>query len=52
MQLKCESKDFSAGAMKHERQRGEQLRSLYRLAPHVLPQLAISPKVSHTMPHW
>jgi Domain of unknown function (DUF4158) len=31
-QLKREPKDFSAGAMKHERQRGEQLRGLYHLA--------------------
>jgi uncharacterized protein DUF4158 len=31
-QLKREPKDFSAGAMKHERQRGEPLRGLYRLA--------------------
>lgn len=43
-QLKREPKDFSAGAMKHERQRGEQLRGLYRLAQQVLPQLAISPE--------
>lgn len=43
-QLKREPKDFSAGAMKHERQRGEQLRDLYRLAQQVLPPLAISPE--------
>jgi hypothetical protein len=43
-QLKREPKDFSAGTMKHERQRGEQLRGLYRLAHQVLPQLAISPE--------
>jgi TnpA family transposase len=43
-QLKREPKDFSAGAMKHERHRGEQLRGLYCLAHQVLPQLAISPE--------
>jgi hypothetical protein len=43
-QLKREPKDFSAGAMKHERQRGEQLRDLYRLTQQVVPQLAISPE--------
>jgi TnpA family transposase len=43
-QLKREPKDFSAGAMKHERQRGEQLQGLYRLAQQVLPQLALSPE--------
>ena len=43
-QLKWEPKDFSAGAMKHERQRGEQLRGLYRQAQQVLPQLHISPE--------
>jgi hypothetical protein len=42
--LKREPKDCSAGAMKHERQRGEQLRGLYRLAQQVLPQLAIAPE--------
>jgi hypothetical protein len=31
-QLKREPKDFSAGAMQHERQRGEHLRGLYRQA--------------------
>lgn len=41
-QLKREPKDFSAGAMKRERQRGEQLRGLYRLAQQVVPQLHIS----------
>ena len=30
--------------MKHERQRGEQLQGLYRLAQQVLPQLALSPE--------
>src|SRR5262245_35858767 len=30
--------------MQHERQRGEQLRGLYRLAQQVVPQLAISPE--------
>ena len=29
--------------MKHERQRGEQLQGLYRLAQQVLPQLALFP---------
>ena len=43
-QLKREPKDFSAGAMKHERQRGEQLQGLYRMAQQVLPQLTISPE--------
>jgi TnpA family transposase len=43
-QLKREPKDFSAGAMKHERQRGEQLHGLYRQAQQVLPQLHISPE--------
>jgi TnpA family transposase len=41
-QLKREPKDFSASAMKQERQRGEQLRGLYRLAQQILPQLHIS----------
>ena len=41
-QLKREPKDFRASAMKQERQRGEQLRGLYRLAQQVLPQLHIS----------
>ena len=43
-QLKREPKDFSAGAMKHERQRGGQLQGLYRVAQQVLPQLTISPE--------
>jgi Domain of unknown function (DUF4158) len=34
-QLKREPKDFSASAMKYERQRGEQLHGLYRLAQQV-----------------
>ena len=38
-----EPKDFSAGPMTHERQRGEQLRDLYRLAQQVVPRLRISP---------
>lgn len=43
-QLQREPKDFSAGARKHERQRGEQLRGLYHLAQQVVPQLLIAPE--------
>jgi len=41
-QLKREPKDFSASAMHRERQRGEQIRGVYRLAQQVVPQLRIS----------
>lgn len=42
-QLKRAPKDFSAGAMKQERQRGEHLRDLYQVAQRVLPHLELSP---------
>jgi TnpA family transposase len=41
-QLKREPRDFSAGEIKREIRRGEQIRPLYRLAQHVLPVLRIS----------
>ena len=41
-QLKREPKDFSAGEIKREIQRGEQIRSLYHRVQAVLPALGIS----------
>ena len=41
-QLKREPKDFSAGEIKQEIHRGEQLRDLYHLADKLLPNLDIS----------
>ena len=41
-QLKREPKDFSAGEIKQEIHRGEQLRDLYHLADKLLPDLDIS----------
>ncbi len=41
-QLKHEPKDFSAGEIKREMDRGKQIQSLYRLAQKLLPALGIS----------
>lgn len=41
-QLKREPKDFSAGEIKREIQRGDQIRDLYHLADKLLPSLDIS----------
>lgn len=41
-QLKHEPKDFSAGEIKREMDRGKQIQSLYRLAQKLLPELGIS----------
>jgi len=41
-QLKHEPKDFSATELKHEVERGERIRDLYRLSQRVLPALQIS----------
>ena len=43
-QLKREPKDFSAGARKHERQRGEQLQGLYRLAQQGVTAACLFPR--------
>lgn len=41
-QLKHEPKDFSAGEIKREMNRGKQIQPLYRLAQKLLPELGIS----------
>lgn len=41
-QLKHEPKDFSAGEIKREMERGKQIQSLYQLAQKLLPELGVS----------